>query len=153
MNKVRKKYNPKKVVHAKYRLALKNKVIVYVTGQKYNELYCTKTKAVFKTGLEFAQFLCDVPMLWSITIAAFGRDQTGEEYMKTEVHHFQQKYAQSDLMHYLNEEHEKLINSMNRQHFIGVGWIASPEQKEFADKDAIKIFTDFGAFENQVCTT
>lgn len=141
-----KRYNPKKVVRLIDRMVLKNKVVTYVTGDSYNNLYCLKQKKLISVDKKIAVALAEQPFEWSILIAVICRDQNGTEYIKSELIASNQKYFQHELISFLAEKHQKLIQSVNRTHVIGVGWLASPEGRDWEEDQAGQIFEQLGAF-------
>lgn len=142
-----KPYDPNKAKKAAAKKKLKNKVVTFLTGDKVNYLYCLNTHKRVDVTLDLAQQLSKDPYTWSVYVAVFCRDQLGQEYMKSDSHLFTTRYRQLELVPYLNEEHNKLIKTVNRDHVIGAGWIASHEGRDFSETEAAKLFENMGCWD------
>lgn len=142
-----KRYNPNKINGAIDRIALKKKIVTYVTGDSVNNLYCLNQDKQIQVDKRLAFALGNQPFEWSVIIAVFCRDQNGEEYLKSELVSAKEKYFQHELIEVLNEQHKALIKSVNRNHFIGAGWLASPEGRDFSESETDRIFRKLGAFQ------
>jgi len=149
IKKRNKKYNPKKINGVVDRIALKNKLVTYVTGDDINNLYCLRQDKQIVVDKRLAYALGNQPFEWSVVIAVFCRDQNGQEYTKSELIASNEKYYQHELIEFLNDQHNTLIKSVNRHHFIGAGWMASPEGQDFSEAEIDRIFRKLGAFEAQ----
>jgi hypothetical protein len=142
-----KKRDHNKVTKIINRMVLKNKIVTYITGDDFNNLYCLQKNKKVSASLDMAKALANQPFKWSVLIAVFCRDQNGQEYIKSELIASKQKYLQHELIQFLSAEHTALIKSVNGNHVIGAGWLASPEGIDWDEKVAGKIFEQLGAFE------
>ena len=84
---------------------------------------------------------------WTVYIAAFCRDQMGREYVKAEEIAASGEYLYREIAELLNDQHFALLETVNRQHLCGVGWIAAPRRCEFDEAQAYQVFAENGAFD------
>ena len=128
---------------------LKNKAIIYYTGQDACAFYDLKKNKLTQITPNEYDFITHHTHSWSVYIAVFGKRNTGnynEKIMMSDSHHFKSPYYQRDLTDYLNQEHLTLMKRLNTKHLIGVGWIAIPSGLELSEENAFNIFDGVGAF-------
>ncbi len=129
------------------RACLKDCVVVYVSGDTHKRLYSLKHDAQVRCTVSIDLAIHSIRWPWTVYIAAFCRDQTGAEYVKAEEIAVAGEYLYSELSDLLNEQHFALLETVNRQHLCGVGWIAAPRRCTFDEAQAYQVFATNGAFE------
>lgn len=105
-----------------------------------------KRMCVVKPTTTLCNMFEDVAYEWGVTIAAICRDESGEEYIKSEHHKFTDRVRQAEVVEYLNEKHQKLLQSCNSKHMVGAGWVANPLGDELGEQLCTKIFSLLGAW-------
>lgn len=149
MAKPRKKYNKMKQLTRVADHLIRNKVICYTDDLAGCIVVDLKSNRVVppesKEGKQVIAALSR-PHVWSCFIAAFGRSL--DQYMKSEQIITSSRYYQADLAPTFEEYHTKLIKSVPEHHRCGVGWIASPEARDFTEKEAADIFEALGVWED-----
>ena len=83
---------------------------------------------------------------WSVYMSVFGFD--GTKYSKSESLLCDEHINQSELVEYLNDKHQAMIENFNPLHICGAGWIAQPSGYDFSEKEAGNIFYKLGAWEH-----
>ena len=138
--KRRKKYNPHKQTQLVTKSVLANTLIIWHTfGDQKAELYHRNGRRV-KVNQAIQTAVTEYRYKWSLLIAAFGVDSFGKRYMKSEIVLSQEPYTHSELCDFLNEQHKKIIEGMNQNHFIGCGWIGSIAGNDLSEKEAYEWF-------------
>jgi hypothetical protein len=140
-----KKYNPLRVAILKAERVLSGYCIINVNNQggvcrllKLNGDEVMVTQAIHHT-LTLTKFN------WSIYMAAFGINGT-ENYTKSKIAISDKPYLQSELIEFLNYEHQKILKGFNPSQLCGFGWIASPTGHDFTEEHAYQLFERYGAF-------
>lgn len=145
--KARKKaYNPMRRAVRLADYTAKDKLLVYVSTETGWVLYDRRRNYLIKpteSQTRFAEF----PMQWAIYLAAFGRTQLGQDYMKSDSFVTQARYKQDDLIPHVAAEHAKVIASIPEDQFVGIGWIASPEGIDLTEQEAGRIFENMKAWD------
>lgn len=109
-----------------------------------------KTKAAIKCGPLLADSLARNTYQWTVYLAAFGKTQTGECYMKGEEWPLPGRYFQRDLAEGLNEVHrDNVIAKVPPHHYMGGGWIGSPVGESVSEDTAYDIFKQLGCWEGE----
>jgi hypothetical protein len=148
MSKIKKrtrKHNPLRVDILRLERALKNFCIININN---NNGIC---KLIKFSGEEVPvtqgihQALTLTRFNWSIYMAGFGINGS-ENYTKSSIAISPHPYLQSELIEFLNDEHQKLLRGFNPEHLCGFGWLASPTGHDFTEKEAYRIFDMHGAF-------
>lgn len=129
------------------RATLKDCVVVYVSGDDHKRLYSLKHDAQVRCTVSIDRAIHSIRWPWTVYIAAFCRDLAGTEYVKAEEIAVAGEYFYSELAELLNAQHFALLETVNRQHLCGVGWIAAPRRCEFDEAQAYQVFANNGAFE------
>ena len=132
-----KKYNKGKSYKTIVKRAVRNLGAVFVlnedkysvpvnmkTGENYNQIDSIMSDAMTR-----------VPHMWSIMMAVFCVDNGGTQYIKYSIIDAKEPCIQADMDGRASIEHQKLIQSCNENHMIGIGWLATPYYSEFADED------------------
>jgi len=146
MAKTRKKYNKMKQLNRLADHLLKDIVVCYVDNLKGCVMVDTKHDCIIQPS-EAMIASASRPHNWSCYISVFGRNQLGEEYMKSEQIFTPAKYYQADLAPVFEVHHSNLIKQMPEHHLCGVGWIASTRGEELTESEAGRIFTKLGAWD------
>jgi thiazole synthase ThiGH ThiG subunit len=141
-----KKYNPLKNLINTANQVLKNYAVGYITSHKSSDFIDIKRNKKVSVNMNTVKLLTEIPHMWSVYIACFGRDENNIEYMKSKEIHIDQKYLQKDVVATLNNIHSKMCKQFNQKHFISAGWIATPYYKEWKESEASELFTELGAY-------
>jgi len=142
-----KKYNPLKQLDLVAKQALKNAAVGYVTGSDGCKLVDLRNKQVSYASHTTVKLISTLRHKWSVFIAVFGIDSTGQKYMKSEEIIVNRPVLQSELSDILNEKHLALGKNFNKKHLINYGWIGTPFLKEWQESEAFDLLTNLGAFE------
>jgi hypothetical protein len=129
------------------RASLKDCVVVYVSGDTHKRLYSLKHSAQVRCTSNIDRAIHAIRWPWTVYIAAFCRDQSGAEYVKAEEVAVAGEYFYGELADMLNEQHFALLDTVNKHHLCGVGWIAAPRRCTFDEHEAFGVFVNNGAFE------
>lgn len=85
---------------------------------------------------------------WSVLLCVFGRDETGEEYIKTlDVSPGVLCYSEQ-IHESVASVHEELITKFNPNHLVNVGWLATPNEDPFNEDKVKGLFTTLNAWDN-----
>ena len=84
---------------------------------------------------------------WSVLLCVFGRANDGKEYFKSEEVVSPRICYQSEIGDSMNGLHNKMYEEFNKNHFVSLGWVATPHDREFDLDEMFKLFTKLGAFE------
>jgi hypothetical protein len=140
-----KKYNPLRVSILKAERVLSGYCIINVNNQgglcrlvKLNGEEVVVTQAIHET-LTLTRFN------WSIYMAVFGINGD-QNYIKANIVISDKPYLQSELIEFLNKEHQKIIKGFNPSQLCGFGWLASPTGHDFTEEHAYRLFDKYGAF-------
>lgn len=129
------------------RASLKDCVVVYVSGDDHKRLFSLKHMMQVRCTVSIDRAVHAIRWPWTVYIAAFCRDQTGQEYIKSEEIAVDGEYLYREIAELLNDQHFALLQTVNRQHLCGVGWIAAPRRCVFDEAQAADVFGQLGAFE------
>ena len=137
---IRKKYNPAKNIQRTTKAVLAKTLIIWHTFDDGKcELYHRNGQRI-RVNHAIQKGITEYRYRWSLLIAAFGKDQFGKTYMKSESIHSNEPYTHAELCDFLNEQHKRIIAGMNKAHFIGAGWIASIAGNELSEAEAFAWF-------------
>ena len=142
-----KKYNPLKQLDLVAKQALKNAAVGYVTGSKGCKLIDLRNKQVSYASHTTVKLISTLRHKWSVFIAVFGIDSSGQKYMKSEEITVTRPCFQSELIDTLNEKHAALGKNFNQAHLINYGWIGTTYVKNWDEAEAFDLLTNLGAFE------
>lgn len=146
MKKRIKKYNPSKILRVAGSIITKPLIASFITGDDLVNLFDIKKNKLAKVDLITAKLFSEVRYAWSVLLAVICRDDSGVEYIKTELVTANQEYFQHELIDFLNIQHKALLDKANERHLIGAAWLASPVGRVWDDKEAMGIFNTLGAF-------
>lgn len=121
----------------------------YLNNQ-YSRLIDDKNMVGLRPAPLLIDMLTKIRYKWGVTIAALCVDQEGRKYMRSEFIKANEPYLQSELADYLEDEHERLLESCNRSHLVNATWIASPIGREYTEKEAFDIFEALGSWYEDV---
>lgn len=113
-----------------------------VNMSNYTEPCMPKSKAESLLH-DFTQIKHD----WSVLLCVFGRCPVSGEYWKTFDVAPEGKCYSAQINESLNEYHRKLLKGFNMNHFVSLGWIATPTNKLFDNNAVYDMFHLLGAFE------
>lgn len=144
MKKRAKKYNPTKGKLITLNQRLKNKSFVYTSLD--NEIFCFHNNKALRylPDNQIIHSLQHHAFKWSTYMAVFGKDEFGPVYMKSKSLFIDTPCKQNEIYQFLNEEHQKLIQSFNTKHFYGVGWLSCPFEYDWTEEEAFQIFSYTG---------
>lgn len=95
---------------------------------------------------QMANAICDYAHEWVIYIGAMCRDQLGQEYIKQVEIAPIGRYKSDDLADVIESQYKALLETCNRLHVVGSGWIANPCGVSLTEDQAAKIFEAAGAW-------
>lgn len=95
---------------------------------------------------QMAEAICDYAHNWVIYIGAMCRDQFGQEYMKPVEVAPLGRYKSDDLADVIESQYKALLDTCNRQHVVGSGWIANPCGVSLTEYEAAQVFHAAGAW-------
>lgn len=125
---------------------LKDLVVVFVSGTQYARLYDIKKNGFVLAYPEIDRALRELKFNWSCLIATFCVDQTGTEYMKSEIIESKEKVNREQIVDIFVAEHSELIESSNPEHYRGYGWIASVAGLDIDENQAGELFSKLDAW-------
>lgn len=143
----RKRYNHLEHVRQLAKAKLKGCAVVYVSGDDHKRLFSLKHMMQVRVTPDLDLLVHGIRWPWTVYIAAFCRDQAGTEYIKAEEIAVEGEYLYREIAELLNDQHFALLDTVNKQHLCGVGWIAAPRRCTFDEAQAFQVFTNNGAFE------
>lgn len=76
---------------------------------------------------------------YSMTMVAVGIEPCGRKYIKTEQHVLTEPRKHTSTVEYFNEQHERLLDTINPNHEKGAAWIATIREREFTNDEIIKL--------------
>ncbi|WP_370242846.1 hypothetical protein [Marisediminitalea sp.] len=142
----RKSFNPLKQTDLLAKARLKQTAIAFITGQDACLFIDIKTHKIIKTDFATYNLISNLRHPWTVFIAAFGVDEFNNRYMKADEVVAQHPAFQRDMVNTLNQHHQNLISRMNQKHFLSAGWIATPYDLNWNERDAFNLFETLGAF-------
>lgn len=147
---VRKPYNPHERDRRKAEILIKGHAVAYVTGQKTCHIIDMNTLQPITARLNRATAFTEFAHQWSYFIAVLGIDEKGQQYLKAEQVSLIDRRKQRDLADAFNDYHQDYVKrSMNPNHLVGAGWIASAEGAAISERQAMDIFTVLGAWDEK----
>lgn len=76
---------------------------------------------------------------WSMTLIAVGIEPNGNKYIKTEMHTLTDPRLHTATIEYFNEQHERLLGSINPNHGKQAAWIATIKEVDFTESQIMRI--------------
>ena len=76
---------------------------------------------------------------WSMTLIAVGIEPSCNKYIKTELHTLNEPRLHTATIEYFNEQHERLLDSINPKHGKQAAWIASIEEVDFKEEQILRM--------------
>lgn len=117
-------------------------------GSENCEIVHIPTLSIYRSATrKTATYFTDHPYKWTLLIAVFGRDKNGNNYMKPREIELPNARYQRDLTDTMRDLHSKLVEEFNRNHFLGMGWVAVNEPTVFDEETCFKLFENLGAFD------
>ncbi len=153
MAKKRKANNPLKRNEIMARRLLRNKAMVYVAGVRDVIMFDTQTLDRVNTTQLQADCVRFYPWRWRVELSVICRDQSGSEYITSEMVETESRYKQSDvrLLDWLNTEHQRFLNTQNPYHKVTAAWVAIPvvddKVPELDMRQLDVMYRKMGAFE------
>lgn len=133
------------------RAMLKDKFVFYMKNshEKRDIILIDKRGNRLDVSLRVAQAIQEFMHKWSVVTAVFGYEKNGKQRMVKEQHRIDTPLFQSDIVGYLNDAHQSLINDFKQHNeAVGAGWIASPFGVDFDDDFIDMIFNKFDPWGN-----
>lgn len=112
-----------------------------IAGKVAQGLMSHKDCRSVAAGRQLADGITKLPHHWTIYLAAFCVDQSGQRYTKAVEIAPTAAYISDDLAEAMETHHAELISSCNPAHYRGGGWIASPVGHSLTEADADRIFS------------
>lgn len=109
-------------------------------------IFSARTMLPVRASEQLVEMICGLPHHWTIYLAAFCRDQLGQQYMKAVEIEPQGQYLSDQLESVLREQYRALLDTCNQQHIEGGGWIASPIGRQLSETEAAQIFESIGVW-------
>lgn len=148
MGKVRKKYvahvNKAKTAKA----ALRDLAIGFVASGNGLELVNIKKNRIERAGESINAALEKIRYKWVVYIAAMGRSELGQAYIKSEEIHVPHEVFKHEISPVVAKFHEKLTKTIPAKHLSNVGWIALPVHKDLSEKDLAELFETLNCWEH-----
>jgi hypothetical protein len=140
MKKVRKKYvahvNKAKTAKA----VLRNLAIGFIANGDGLVLMNIKKNRIEHAGSAINAALEKIRYKWVIYIAAMGRTEPGQEYIKSEEIHVPHEVFKHEISSTVGKIHEKLTLTIPAKHLSNVGWIALPVYSYLDEKELAELF-------------
>lgn len=76
---------------------------------------------------------------WNMLLVAVGIEPSGSKYVKQELHALTEPRFHTATVDYFNQEHERLLATINPKHGKQAGWIATPFERDFTDSEVMRI--------------
>ena len=76
---------------------------------------------------------------WNMLLVAVGIEPSGSKYVKQELHALTEPRFHTATVDYFNQEHERLLATINPKHGKQAGWIATPFERDFTDAEVMRI--------------
>lgn len=76
---------------------------------------------------------------WNMLLVAIGIEPSGSKYIKQELHALTEPRFHTATVDYFNQEHERLLATINPKHEKQAGWIATPFERDFTDAEVMRI--------------
>ncbi len=76
---------------------------------------------------------------WNMLLVAVGIEPNGSKYIKPELHILNEQRFHTATVDYFNQEHERLLATINPKHEKQAGWIATPFERDFTNDEIIRI--------------
>lgn len=148
MSNKKKKYNPNKTKELNIKSAFKHLVVVALTGQdiKGNLLIDTRTFKPTQPTPAMQEILINIPHHWTCQMIGFGVKTNGQEFLEYQTVRTQNKYVHEDIREFLNEQHQKLLQGMNKSRLVAAGWVGSISDTELTETQLIKLFGELKAW-------
>ena len=121
--------------------ALKNCVVVYVSGNKVKHLFSLKHMQAVKPTASIDRAVHQIRWPWTVYIAVICKKPDGEQYIKAEELAITGEFFYSEIADVLNNQHFNLLKSVNKNHSPRPAWIAAPRRTEFNERQAAEIFS------------
>lgn len=144
----RKKHNMQKRMQAATGALLRQHGVCVVNIDPIHRqgLMSWKTLKNVRHSRQMANAICDFAHEWVIYIGAICRDQLGQEYIKQVEIAPIGRYRSDDLEDVIESQYKALLETCNRMHVVGSGWIANPCGVSLTEDQAAKIFEAAGAW-------
>ena len=150
MSKVRtKKRNPQKTANRLVKAALRNSGVIFVTGGNGANIVNLVTTDQHAPTMLVAKAIEHLIAKWCVLCAVLMRDHNGNPYASYYLDYWNKTRTQSQIAKDAWTEHQRLLESCNRNHVVSVGWIAVPKLYDFTHESADAMFLKAGAWEGK----
>lgn len=123
--------------------ALRDCIVVYVSGNKVKHLFSLKHMQPVKPTVSIDRAVHQLRWRWTVYISVICETPDGEKYVKSEELAPSGEYLYSELADTLNEFHQELLQTVNINHNPRPAWIAAPRGTTFDEKTAADIYSVF----------
>ena len=148
MAKVRKKY----VAHVNKaktaRAALRDLAIGFIASGDGLVLVNTRKNRIEHAGAAINAALEKVRYKWVVYIAAMGRTELGQAYIKSEEVHISCEMFKHEISSTVGQLHAKLKDTIPAKHLSNVGWLALPVYKEINEKELAEFFETLNCWDH-----
>lgn len=125
---------------------LQDKLVAWCVGQRFCQMFDLDGN-LLKVPERTQLLTVKTKLPWNSLCMVLCRSQLNEEYIKSLVVRSLVPETQPNLADALNREHQQLLEGVNPQHFINVGWVASPGGLEIPLPVASKIMLALGGWD------
>lgn len=98
-------------------------------------------------SLPVANALCDIPHRWTIYVSVFCYAPGAGKYSKSIEFTPAGMHLVADLEDVMAAKHAELVETANKLHVIGSGWIAIPNDISLTEAEADQVFTAMGVWQ------
>lgn len=130
---VRKKNNPVKRYEAQARCAVNGLCFGMKPGDTSGKVDCWRlsTGKITPVGPTVAKALGDCHFKFAFLLVVISKEANGKQRIVTDYNRMAASYKHSDLVHYLNAEHDAIIDKEIERgnDIISAGWLAVPVPK------------------------
>lgn len=127
---------------------LKNCAVAFVSGNTVKHLISLKHKKQVLVTPSLDHAAHRIRWQWTVLISVFCRDQSGQQYVKSQELAPAGEFLYSELAETLNDMHCEFLNTaVDARQVIGVGWMAVPRRESLDENLAGEIYSLLGAFD------
>lgn len=144
-----KKHNPKKLTQKRTNRYLNDIQVVFVTGLNGNKIMRRSSGVIYqKATNDLVDTILNRRFEWTVYCAVLYRDQEGNIGTYAHEIYFLGAVTQYDISKYITDELQIIYESCDKEHSIGVAWIAVPRTVQIDEEYAFNIFHRLGGFDN-----
>ena len=149
MSKVRKKYNKMKLATNMANAFVKYMGVSYLPNNNCELIDFDKHQVLKNSRPTQVTYMTQFQYNWNVLLMVYGRDELGNDYMKTEEVAAARKCYSGDIHEAINEAHDRLYQNFNKNHFVSLGWLASPKNRIWDYEKVTDLMSKLGAWDYQ----